>query len=83
MAFKEELFKVDITTKVVTKLTNSDGLNYSELTPAWSPDGQYIAVGSKIDGDFDIWLVDPNRGGYIKNLTNSNTDMDGFPAFGK
>jgi len=78
-----QLYKVNIETKSITKLTDSTGSNYNELTPAWSTDGNNIAVGSNIDGDFDIWLLDSNGGSYITNLTNSNTDIDGFPEFGE
>lgn len=78
-----ETYKVDVATKVQTKLTDSNGMNFNELNPVLSPDGQVIAVGSERDGDFDIWLVDANGGGYLTNLTNaSNTGVDGWPAFG-
>jgi Tol biopolymer transport system component len=66
--------------EIVTKLTDSNGRAYAELTPAWSPDGAFIAVGSQRDGDFDIWLVDPT-GGYRVNLTTENLEADSFPAF--
>jgi len=76
----EKLHQVSVGTKTVTKLTTEDWTTYSELTPAWSSDGKYIAIGSNQDGDFDIWLVSPS-GGNSKNLTNANADIDGFPAY--
>lgn len=78
----DQLYKVSVGTKDITKLTNSDGTVYSELTPAWSSDGKNIAIGSNQDGDFDIWRVNPS-GGYLNNLTDSNSDIDGFPAYMK
>jgi len=75
------LFKVSVDTKTISPLTDSDGTVYSELTPAWSADGKYIAVGSNRDGDFDVWLVGSSGVGYLSNLTNSNSDIDGFPAY--
>jgi Tol biopolymer transport system component len=78
-----QLHKVNIATNVVTKLTDSPDTGYDEFTAAWSPDKMAIAVGSGRDGDYDIWLVDPNGGGYQTNLTNSNPDTDGYPVFGK
>jgi len=80
--YKEALYKVDMATQTATKLTDSTGEVYSEFTPSWSLDGKAIVSGSNRDGDFDIWLIDPNGGGYITNLTNSNPDMDGYPVFG-
>jgi len=78
-----ELYKVDVVTGTVTKLTDADGAITSESIPAWSPMEPVIAVGSDKDGDFDIWLVDPNGGGYLSNLTDaSNPEFDGWPAYG-
>lgn len=77
-----QLYKVNIATQMVTKLTDSPGTGYDEFTPDWSLDGKTIAISSQRDGDFDIWLVDSNGGGYLNNLTNSNTEYDGLPVFG-
>lgn len=78
-----ETYKVNVATKVQTKLTESNGMDFNEFNPVFSPDGQVIAVASERDGDFDIWLVDPNGGGYLTNLTNSsNAGVDGWPVFG-
>lgn len=76
-----QLYTVSLGTKEIKKITRSDGTVYSELTPAWSSDGEFIATGSNRDGDFDIWLVDPDGGGYRSNLTNTHTGIDGYPAY--
>ena len=77
-----ELYKVTLEGQQLKKLTTSTGFDYAEFTPSWSNDGKNIAVGSNMDGDFDVWLVDPSgRNGYKKNLTDSNLDIDGYPAF--
>jgi Tol biopolymer transport system component len=78
----DQLYKVSVDTKTITKLTESDGTIYAELTPSWSSDGKVIAIGSNRYGNFDIWLVSSN-GGYLNNLTSGNTDIDGFPAYQK
>jgi Tol biopolymer transport system component len=79
-----QIYKVSVNTGTITKLTDSDGNSYDEgSTMAWSPEGNTIAIGSNKDGDYDIWLIDPDGGGYIKNLTNSNTEYDIQPSFGK
>jgi hypothetical protein len=78
-----QLNKVVIDTKAITKLTDSPDIGYDELGAAWSSDEMSIAIGSMRDGDFDIWLVDPFGAGYQQNITNSNPDVDDYPAFGK
>ena len=30
--------------------------------PSWSPDGLWIAYETRVDGQFDIWLIDPEGG---------------------
>jgi TolB protein len=47
---------------------NADGTNKRRLTfqgsyntsPAWSPDGRWIAYQTRLDAQFDIWLIDPS-----------------------
>jgi len=78
-----QLHKVNVATRTITKLTESPDVGYDEFTPAWSSDGTSIAIGSARDGDYDIWLVNAQGEGYIANLTNSNPNTDGYPAFGK
>lgn len=34
-----------------------------DITPAWSPDGAWIAYASDADGDFDIYLIRPDGSG--------------------
>ncbi|MCL5423438.1 MAG: hypothetical protein M1461_13380 [Nitrospirae bacterium] len=77
-----QIHKVSIATKAITKLTDSPDVGYDEFTPDWSPDGNTMAISSGRDGDFDIWLVEPNGGGYLTNLTSSNLEYDGLPIFG-
>jgi TolB protein len=46
---------------------NADGSDQKRLTfqgsynthPDWSPDGSWIAYESRVGGQFDIWLIDP------------------------
>jgi Tol biopolymer transport system component len=64
------------------KLTDAAGPTQIEFDPSWSPEGEFIAAASSRDGDFDIWLIDPNTGSYLRNLTDENPDADGNPAFG-
>jgi Tol biopolymer transport system component len=46
---------------------DADGRNARRLTyqgnyntgPAWSPDGRWIAYETRLESQFDIWLIDP------------------------
>jgi formylglycine-generating enzyme required for sulfatase activity/tricorn protease-like protein len=54
-------------------LTNHES---SDLGPAWSPDGEYIAFSSNRDGDSDIYVMDTD-GGNLINLTNNSASDSG------
>jgi Tol biopolymer transport system component len=55
----------------------SNGSNVQRLTwspasvrgPAWSPDGRHISFFSEADGDYDLWMVNPD-GSNLGHLTN-------------
>lgn len=54
----------------------SDGLEGRHWTPAWSPNGDVIAIMAQQDGTNDIWLIRPD-GGEAINITNSDSaDVD-------
>jgi TolB protein len=57
------------------QVTNSG----SAWAPSWSPDGEWIAFESHVDGDGEIYLVRPD-GSDLVNITN-NTEDDGTPAW--
>ncbi len=47
----------------------------TDTKPVWSPDGKFIAFGSRRAGNYDIWIV-PSEGGMPKRLTyNPSTDI--------
>ncbi len=57
----------------LTRLTFQAGKDYD---PSWSPNGKRIAFLSKRDGDWEIYLVNPD-GTNLVNLTNNKyTDTD-------
>ena len=61
-----QLYHVDITTREVIQLTDSDAGN---LSPAFSPDGSLLAFTSSRDGNAEIYLMDLSTG-EERNLTN-------------
>ena len=68
---------------------NSDGTQYSEITdgtyldedssPNWSPDGQFIAFCSNVDGNYEIYVVKQDGTGLVR-LTNNDV-MDSSPLW--
>lgn len=51
----------------VRNLTESSG--YAERSPAWSPDGKWVAYLSDRSGDYEIWLTPGDGKGESKQVT--------------
>ena len=71
-----KIYAWDRTTRVVSPLTEE---NYSASTPAFSPDGRFLAFSSDRDGHVDIFIMNLETGG-VHNLTNSPS-MDRQPTW--
>jgi TolB protein len=65
-----EIHLIDITGKKDVLLTAPDSNNYS---PAWSPDGRFIAFSSDRDGHAEIYVMDTDNGN-IRQLTQTDHD---------
>lgn len=52
---------------------------YALGTPVWSPDGKWVYFASAIDGDWDIYRVDPKTN-IIENLTKNWPSNELMPA---
>jgi Tol biopolymer transport system component/tRNA A-37 threonylcarbamoyl transferase component Bud32 len=61
-----------------TRLTNNPAWDSS---PAWSPDGRYIAFDSDRDGDAEIYVMNADGSGLIR-LTNNSGLHDRHPSWG-
>ena len=59
-----------------TQLTANAGDNYM---PATSPDGRFIVFASNRSGSFNLWRVNANDGGDLKQLTFSDGNF--YPSF--
>ena len=61
---------------------DADGKNVRRLTydgtynthPAWSPDGRWIAYESRLQGQFDIWLIDPDGSVNVPLVSHPRSD---------
>ncbi len=72
----EDIFTSDRDGGKRRRLTTYNGF---DITPAFSPDGKYVAWASDREGDFDIWVM--NLDGSSKTrLTNGEGD-DLYPCF--
>ncbi len=63
----------------VTNLTLAAGAGVTDVTPAWSPDGRWIAFTSYRGGDIAIWKMRPD-GSEAVQLTRGEGD-DYFPSW--
>lgn len=79
------LYRFDITGKKLTQLTSGD---WDDGSPAWSPDGRFLAFTSNrdsVDGSYnsDIWVVsadDTTRGASTRRVT-TDPGQDNSPAW--
>lgn len=72
-----DIYIMDADGSNVRQLTNSDA---TEEHPIWSPDGQWLAFHSDVDGDFEIYIMRPN-GEDVRQLTFEDT-ADMAPTWG-
>ena len=63
-----EIFSLPAEKGVVTNLTRSTGV--AERSPAWSPNGKYIAYWSDKSGEYELTVRDMTKGGKEEQLTN-------------
>ncbi len=67
-----ELFSVPAENGPVLNLTNSSGA--FDQSPAWSPNGKWIACWSDKSGEYELWLQEV-QSGITKKLTNFGKGM--------
>ena len=63
-----DIFLIDVGSGLLHNLTRSRAY---DVTPAWSPDGNWIAFASDRDGRRSIYVMD-RFGGRLRRLTNDN-----------
>lgn len=63
-----DLFSVPAENGYVKDMTRTSGAD--ERYPSWSPDGKYIAYWSDQSGEYELWVMEPDKEGSAKKLTN-------------
>ncbi|MBN1224662.1 MAG: PD40 domain-containing protein [Candidatus Aminicenantes bacterium] len=79
--YADDLWTANIDGSEVRQLTTDEGV---ETSPAFSPDGKWIAFSAQYDGNLDVFLI-PAEGGIPKRLTWHPTPdiVRGFAPDGK
>lgn len=63
-----DIFSVPAENGYVKDLTRTSGS--AERYPVWSPDGKKIAYWSDQSGEYELWIMEPDKEGSAKKLTN-------------
>ena len=63
-----DIFSVPAENGYVKDLTRTSGV--AERTPAWSPDGKFIAYWSDESGEYELWIREPDKENSAKKLTD-------------
>lgn len=74
-----ELFTVPAKDGAVRNLTQTDGVR--EHSPAWSPDGKWIAYLSDATGEYEIWLRAQDGSGTPRQITRDGDVWRFAPAW--
>jgi dipeptidyl aminopeptidase/acylaminoacyl peptidase len=70
-----DIYALDVAAGKARRLTSNAS---EDSEPTWSPDGRYIAFVSDRDGDYDIWLMNPD-GSQQHNFSRNSAPFDVAP----
>jgi len=65
--------QIDAEYGLATRLTQSPG---TDLEPAWSPDGRWLAFSSARDGNLNLYLLEIDSGSLIRLTEDPAGDME-------
>ena len=74
-----EVYTVDVNNGQATRLTDTppwpDGTMANSVSPAWSPDGNYLAFLSDRTGEWQIWIMEADGKGAMPLF---DSELDGL-----
>jgi tricorn protease len=68
MEARGDLFSLPAENGYVKNLTQTSGI--AERYPSWSPDGKTVAYWSDASGEYELWVMEPDRPNSAKKLTS-------------
>ncbi|MGE5420337.1 MAG: S41 family peptidase, partial [Chloroflexota bacterium] len=66
-----DIFSVPAENGMTANLTESQGVR--EIFPAWSPDGKYISYYSDASGEYELYLLENNKGSKPRQVTTGSS----------
>ncbi|HOZ84407.1 MAG TPA: PDZ domain-containing protein [Niabella sp.] len=68
MEARGDIFSLPAENGFVKNLTMTSGV--AERYPSWSPNGKTVAYWSDKSGEYELWIMDPNKDGSAKKITS-------------
>jgi Tol biopolymer transport system component len=74
MDFRQSIYIFSANGSSQTPITEEKLMKGGDISPAWSPDGEFVAFISNRDGAYNIYIIKPDGSGLIQLTKNNYSD---------